>query len=331
MSDYYRDRLRLSEQEKIVLSHVEFQARTPIPDIARDCGYKTSTVRYILNKFIDSGLITERRSFLNLSLLGFTNYALYITISSWGERERESLHRFLSRAPGVTWFAPVGGDFQYIVTFSASHAEELVEFRHYLSQRFSHVIYGQTVSLRLALWLFPRKYLAKDPRRQAGWFQGGSHRVALDDIDTRLLTAVSRGGFDSFRLLAERAELPPSTFDRRVRALEERGVIQGYCYRMNPTKIGFEEFRLLVHPLSVTRDFTSRLLAFSRSHPNVRKFVQCLAEWDYEMEVSVPSAREVSAFIATLNERFRGELRRVRVVPLFAEVNCPPFPGGQSR
>jgi DNA-binding Lrp family transcriptional regulator len=328
MAEGFRDRLRLSEQEKTVLSHVEFRARTPIPEIARACGYKEPSVRYILAKLIECGVITDRRAFLNLSLLGFTSYALYIAVASWSEGDRESLSRFLSGAPRVSWFAEVGGEYQYALTYSGYDPTELIELRERVSKKFARVIARLAVATRVALWTFPRKYLATAPRKHAGWLQGGPHRAGIDATDAKVLSALSRGGLDSLRLLAERSEIPMSTFDRRVHDLEGKGIIQGYYYRINASAIGFEDFRLLIQSSDVSRDFTNGLLSFSRSHPNVRKFVQCISEWDYELEISVPSAREVSAVVASLNEGFRAEVGRVRIVPIFSEVNRPPLPEG---
>ena len=105
-------------------------------------------------------------------------------------------------------------------------------------------------------------------------------------------------------------------------------MVVGYYYRIDAASFGFEDFRLLVHAQEASKRVTARLFAFAREHPNVRKFVQCLSEWDYELDVSVPSAREVSCVIAALNERFRGEIRRIQLVSLFSEVNCSPFPDG---
>src|SRR4051794_27120947 len=119
MSNGFRDRVKLTEQEKTVLSLVEFRARATLTEIAQECGYKDTTVRYILNKLTEKGIITDRRAYLNPALLGFTNYAVYISMASWSGHDRESLSAYLSKAPRVTWFAEVGGDYQFALTFGA--------------------------------------------------------------------------------------------------------------------------------------------------------------------------------------------------------------------
>lgn len=328
----YRDRLRLSDEERAVLSSAEFAARAPFSELAGSCGLKESAVRYLVNRLIRRGVILGRSPYLNPCLLGCTNYALYIAMASGSGRDREAFSRFLHDTPAVTWFVEAGGDFQYALTFSARHVGELADLRDSLSDRFSHIISGLTVCTRVALWFFPRKYLAANgPGTARGWFQGGGGDATLDPIDATVLSALSRDRFDSLRALAQRAGIPASTFDRRVRALEEKGVIQGFHYLIDAHAIGFEDFRLLVHSRGMRKDLTDRLVAFSKAHPNVRKLIQCICDWDYELEISVPSAREVRKVVEDLHERFGDDLGRLRVIPLFSDVSGPAFSDGIVR
>ena len=108
-------------------------------------------------------------------------------MASWSVEDRASLATFLSRAPRVTWFGELGGDFQFGLTFAAYSLDEFLEFRDQVSRRFSRVIASQTVATRAALWTFPRKYLWKSIRDVPAWFQGGTKRVSIDATDAKLL------------------------------------------------------------------------------------------------------------------------------------------------
>jgi len=60
----------------------------------------------------------------------------------------------------------------------------------------------------------------------------------LDSVDRRILRALQRNGRVQNVELAEQVGLSPSPCLRRVRLLEESGVIEGYVARLNPAKIG---------------------------------------------------------------------------------------------
>lgn len=60
----------------------------------------------------------------------------------------------------------------------------------------------------------------------------------LDDIDRRILRALTREGRLSNLALAERVGLSPSACLRRVAVLEKAGVIRGYRAVLAPEKVG---------------------------------------------------------------------------------------------
>ncbi|MGA9279203.1 Lrp/AsnC family transcriptional regulator [Ilumatobacter sp.] len=60
----------------------------------------------------------------------------------------------------------------------------------------------------------------------------------IDQIDTRILGILRSHGRISWKELADRVHLAPSSVAERVRRLEERGVISGYTARIDPAAIG---------------------------------------------------------------------------------------------
>jgi Lrp/AsnC family transcriptional regulator, leucine-responsive regulatory protein len=62
--------------------------------------------------------------------------------------------------------------------------------------------------------------------------------TALDPVDARIIGVLRRDGRISWRELADRVHLAPSSVADRVRRLEERGVIVGYAARVDPSALG---------------------------------------------------------------------------------------------
>lgn len=61
----------------------------------------------------------------------------------------------------------------------------------------------------------------------------------LDRIDRAILRALQADGRISIQDLSAQVGLSPSPCSRRVRLLEERGVISGYCALIDEDKVGF--------------------------------------------------------------------------------------------
>ena len=62
--------------------------------------------------------------------------------------------------------------------------------------------------------------------------------TALGKTDRRILELLQKDGRMTNLELAERVALSPSACLRRVRALEEAGVIRGYAALLDPAKVG---------------------------------------------------------------------------------------------
>lgn len=60
----------------------------------------------------------------------------------------------------------------------------------------------------------------------------------MNRIDAELLIALQRDSSRSIAQLAEAAGLSPSACHRRIRALEEAGVIAGYSAQVDPRRLG---------------------------------------------------------------------------------------------
>ncbi|MFZ9396316.1 MAG: Lrp/AsnC family transcriptional regulator [Erythrobacter sp.] len=60
----------------------------------------------------------------------------------------------------------------------------------------------------------------------------------MDKADAKLLDALQRDSTQSIATLAEHAALSPSACHRRIRALEQSGIITGYGARLDPQRLG---------------------------------------------------------------------------------------------
>lgn len=76
--------------------------------------------------------------------------------------------------------------------------------------------------------------------------------MQLDSIDWRILIALQQNGRLSNQDLADKVALSPSACLRRVRTLEEQGLIKGYRAQLDTERLGFE-LEAIVH---VTLDHT---------------------------------------------------------------------------
>lgn len=126
--------------------------------------------------------------------------------------------------------------------------------------------------------------------------------MELDRYDRRILEELQHDGRISNQDLAERIGLSPSPCLRRVRALEESGLITGYRAMLDANKLGLT-LMALIH-ISMDRHTPERFANFEERVSALPEVLECLLvtgqDADYQLKVVV---QDMDAFQALLLEK----------------------------
>ena len=120
----------------------------------------------------------------------------------------------------------------------------------------------------------------------------------LDALDRRILRVVQREGTISQADLAERVGSSPASCWRRLKALEEDGILGDVVRLVDPEKVGQRleaicHVRLKSHATEVRALFEE----FARSHEQVRACYLMSGEWDYLVLVISRDVQEFEQFL----------------------------------
>ena len=123
-----------------------------------------------------------------------------------------------------------------------------------------------------------------------------SHR--LDAIDIRILARLQADGRITNQQLADAVGLSPSPCLRRVRQLEESGIIQGYVGLVDPAAVGLGVTAFVRIRLEQQDD--TRLSLFEAAVADFPEVMECYlmtGEADYQLRVLVGSLSEFEDFL----------------------------------
>ena len=124
----------------------------------------------------------------------------------------------------------------------------------------------------------------------------------LDTIDRRILRALQADGRLTYDLLAGQVSLSPSATLRRVKRLEEAGVIKGYVALVPPERVGlgltaYLNVRLEKHSEVHKRNPMDLFRASVQAWPEVVECAALTGEMDYLLRVVVQDMAHYSRFI----------------------------------
>jgi Lrp/AsnC family leucine-responsive transcriptional regulator len=125
-----------------------------------------------------------------------------------------------------------------------------------------------------------------------------SNAEQLDAIDRRILRALQADGRIIYDVLAAQVSLSPSATLRRVKRLEESGVIAGYVALVSPERVGLGlTVRLEKHSEMHKRNPMDLFRAAVQTWPEVVECAALTGEMDYLLRVVVADMAHYARFI----------------------------------
>jgi Lrp/AsnC family transcriptional regulator, leucine-responsive regulatory protein len=136
--------------------------------------------------------------------------------------------------------------------------------------------------------------------------------IHLDAVDKALLMALQADGRATVGELAEQVSLSPSPCWRRVKNLEDAGVIEGYHARLSRQGLGygvtgFVQLQMENHTLEAADAFEREVVAL----PQVLSCHNLSGRYDYQLEVVASDLESFADYLRT----------RIRALPGVREIS----------
>ena len=132
--------------------------------------------------------------------------------------------------------------------------------------------------------------------------------MQLDNLDRRILKLLQRDGGITNLELAQRVGLSASPCARRVRQLEEAGVIEGKVTLLNASKLDLKLTALI--QISMDRHTPERFAVFEEAVRACPEVIECLLitgqAADYLLKVVVPDMERYQQFLLNKITRIPG-------------------------
>lgn len=155
-------------------------------------------------------------------------------------------------------------------------------------------------------------------------------KAKLDRTDMKILEALQADARLSSAELAERVSLTTSPCWRRVKRLEEEGVIRGYEAKLDPERLGYQ-VTAFVH-ISLDLKGTQHLQAFERAVLGIPQVLAChriSGRYDHQLVVV---AEDLAAYGVFAESHINGlpYIKEIYTSFVLREVKAPtnpPLPG----
>ena len=317
--------MKLTDRQQLILAAVYHQAERTSRQLGRQLRLQEHTVRREIEALTANGVI-RRQAFIDTYRLGYTQYELYLSLGAADKTTIARFLNFLRRSPVVPWVGQFSGAYQYVLTVCARSPYEVQEFVNQLGAIAGVAFVDRQLSIRLSYTEFPLRVYDEatyGPKRLTFGVPGNEK---IDETDHRILQLLSQRSVRGAAEVADELDIPSSTAHARIKRLEQKGIVAGYTYVVDFSKVGIQAFSLLLKTKSHSSSLTKKLLSFCEQNRSVGYVTENIGAFDYKVGVLLADPSEILAVSQRLGDALKDEMLLCSALTAFDYLKVTRYP-----
>ncbi len=318
--------MKLSEQEKEVVSCMCFRADMPVRQVAEETGLRESVVRGCITRLLEKKAIILR-PFINPFAVGLCEFQALISTHGMEPRVRKDLLQALVDSQHSTYVGSIGGDFHLAVMLVARNVDQLTSIFDSINERTGNAPYERDVCSCSSVSFYVPKYLQVNTYGSRSLTYGPVEQSwTIDELDQRILLALGALKSISVSELSRAVGAPATTINYRLSGLKEKGILLGVGYALPPLNDGLLPFALQVKAASVSRSLRSQIRDYCAAHPTTSYMIEGAGAWDFQIGIRLSDIRQSTTVAEDLRRTFSPHVTKVTTIPVYDTLKILPYP-----
>lgn len=317
----------LDKKDREIVHELDLNSRQTNSRIAKKVRLSKEVVGYRIKRMLDEKIIQGFYVIVDMTKLGYLNARIFIKLKNASPALEAEMIGYFERSPRCWWVNSNTGSFTDMgIAFWVTDIKDFRSFKEEILNRYREHIDFYRESFYSNIHIWHRGYLsANSEKKQYELIPGSSRIVEFDNLDIRLLAALSEDARMPLVELAKKTGLSITATKHRMKRLEKSEVILGFRPKINLAKIN--QYWYKVELQLENNRAKSALLAYFSSHPNIVYAYESIGggtELEFEMEVE--SSERFREVVDGVREKFRDSVRTYTYYLWSAEHKIVFFP-----
>lgn len=291
--------LKLDKKDRRILYELDKNARQPLSKIAKKVALKRESVLYRIKKYLKEGLIRNYLTVVDMSKLGFVNYKIYIKLHNINEDKEKKIIQELCKNSSISWVASCDGSYSLIFGIKARTMIELNSILKKINNKYWQFFKEQNITTIINAHHFYRDYLISDKgttERKIEW-GGKLSEIDMDNKNIEILHFLCENSRISSVEIASKLNISPDAVIQRIKKLELSNVITHYMIWPNVNKLKGIYYKVLIKLHNLNDETEKLLYSYCMENPNIVYTLNCIGDWQFEMDVEVENIEQFRSLI----------------------------------
>ena len=317
-------KIKMGVKDWKILAELDKDCRQSDARIGKKVGLSQQVVSYRVNRLIDGGVIRQFYTVIDLTKLGYSIYKAYFNLQIITKETEAEMKKFILSHKSIVWAGVLDGTWDLSMTVAARSAKEFDTILKEFTSRFNDHIFHKTVLLVVEASDFIIGYNEETKMVDLGI---DDDIVDIDDMDCRILSAISVNARMPYVDLAKAADTSIDVVRYRLKKLKDMGVIKGSRVWLEPSLTGKNLYKILLSLQNVNHQREKNLLGYCRRSANVTHALKSIGVWDFKLELLLKDTRELHKAIVDIRNKFSDIIRNYETIHIFEEykMDCGVF------
>ncbi len=278
-------------------------------------------LKYSLKVLEDEGILSEPFCIFDYSRFGFILFRVYFKGGYIGDKDKESIVKKLIQNSHVVSIYELSGEFDLAIEMAAPNPSR---FNKELKKVADLVktLNAYKVVLNLVTHIYPRSYLLKTNEllmgRENDVIIGGDRGIErFTDNEMSVMEALLKNPTIRMTVLSREAKINVRTAKSIVKGLENRNIIEGYKWIVDPNKMGINKFRLFLKLHNVTQERDTEMLDYMISKKEIVQLNRTVGDWDMEVDIEALDKTAIRKVIHNLRQEFTDVIETFNMIEFY--------------
>lgn len=290
----------IDELDRSILAELDINCRRSTVELARVLSRSRQTIDYRIERLEERGILVNYHTTVNYSRIGFRKYKIFLRLRNLPARKAE-FREFLYGLGNVYWIGESSGTWDILIGLFYRQELELASVGNKLVSMFDDVVVARFGQVMVSIDQFPKAYFTGKPLPHRELL-GDVRQHELDSHDYTLIAELIHDARIPLTRLGEILDLSIVAVQRRIKRLEEAGIIVQYRIGVDLERLGLKLYKIIFDLWNYSDEEHAQFLAYISNRPEIQYVVRNI--WSVELEVIVPSYQEILGVIDDIRTRF---------------------------
>jgi Lrp/AsnC family leucine-responsive transcriptional regulator len=303
---------KLDLKDKKILYQLDINCRQSYRSVGRKVGLSKDIVASRIKKLEKKGIIKNYFTSIDSSKLGYISFRFYIIYQNTTEEiEKQIINYFIKNK--YTWVVEsLKGKYDLVVCLWVKDIKDFYNFWEKTLKKYHHYFNKQYFSIYFQLYTFKIFHIllldhGLKPDKIRYEVAGGGDPVDVDKIDLNLLRILGRNARIPTSDIAEKLNLTAMTVKNRIDKLMKSGVIQGFRFLFDYSKLGYQFYKADINLIDYQKK--KDIINYVLKNPNLLLLTKSAGHTDLELDFIVKNVDHFHDIMKDLNQKFPNAIK----------------------